>query len=563
MSAHRKTPEQRRLADKVRKRAERSSETAQEREARNKKQREKARAKSALAAYDKLRKDREANSRDMETQSQSMQIETATFIGHNSKEFHKHMKTFFHGRMAKLNMNTCCFCEIRWPFPRKWETRRDLGNWRCPMCRREINLKAKAAQSVCAEIPANNVVPDVDEEVCDNDVFSIDEANDPLTFSRANDALPSLPPPLWSADDVVLGKKGVHKRAYPECVPLTRVERLLVARTINMVQFIVVHPHRYAYKGHHISFMKDFEQFVLQIPRHPEKLPIIVVRRGKNSKGVKLKNLYARRAVVEAWCRMLIENHLQYQDVTLDPQALAAIPDNGVLQFPEIVAADENSENDAQNESGPELRQVVGENEARDEVVSSVVLDLPGGGIEKHKIRRALLQIEKNQVRYPKSTDTINEFKCPGLLSMTFPDLFPDGYGDITNPGLKVNKIKFFMWVRRILKWAHKTTDGKGYVYPFQDHHFMYFCLNRMHRHTLLSQTNVYVDQNSTLKGLTVGELKSAIEKDDTNSLLVRKTFLKSLFQVLAIAPEYAGGRSQNSTDLMLKNSGSRRMGLT
>ncbi len=113
-----------------------------------------------------------------------------------------------------------------------------------------------------------------------------------------------------------------------------------------------------------------------------------------------------------------------------------------------------------------------------------------------------LLQIDRIQqvvkMDWPASdSKPINEFDYDGLCSMTFPCLFPYGLGDPTKKArlLEVTETDGF---KHLLKYATKNSTNGSMYYPFAKHpRFKFWAYDRLRRHRALTQSKVYLDQNT------------------------------------------------------------------
>jgi len=377
-----------------------------------------------------------------------------------------------------------------------------------------------------------------------------------MTFSYENDYLPSPPPTEWHAGD-----QWGHKACYSDCLPLTRIERKLISSAVSIVHFHIVFPERIVHKGHTVSMNKDTTLYD-QIPRMSPELEIFTVRRGKNAENVQLPDLYCRRKVVRAWCEMLVVENPKYKHIKINSDVLNSLPEEGYYPVPDKTMVEvpkeaeregggardnENSEvteergegsverfeRDAHEgqvpeenfpaEQGPLFDHGPDDGGRMESMTESVVFNNPQGEREVLKIQRALLKMAKNQVDYPTVGDKINEFKTQGLFTMVFPDLFPDGRGDPTDVSDKKNKIPLYKWARRALKYAVPMKKPKPHFwYPFQDAQFMYYVFNRIRRHQLIAQAQVYIDRNHGFRDMSVQELGELMEKNKNSDNFLR-----------------------------------------
>ena len=96
----------------------------------------------------------------------------------------------------------------------------------------------------------------------------------------------------------------------------------------------------------------------------------------------------------------------------------------------------------------------------------------------------------------------LNEFKTTGLASMAFPALFPRGTGDPTDPA-RSRSVKPTDGMRHLLKFFR---NGR---YRFASHpRFPHWCQNMLERHRMLSQVEVYLNQNPGDAAMTIEHMR-------------------------------------------------------
>ena len=107
-------------------------------------------------------------------------------------------------------------------------------------------------------------------------------------------------------------------------------------------------------------------------------------------------------------------------------------------------------------------------------------------GLERFK---KLLAEKKLLPMPPLSSDPVNEYNTPGLLSMAFPALFPDGVGDYFRAGNRpICKVTFNDYC------LHLMSDREP---RFREHRiFKFFCFNFLLRNTIMQKCNLAIPKN-------------------------------------------------------------------
>ena len=235
------------------------------------------------------------------------------------------------------------------------------------------------------------------------------------------------------------------------------------------------------------------------------------------------KDCYVRREKVLNAITWLISNNPFYSDVKIDHVSLQGLPENGIpdellsIDDPDVMDVPFPKENDTADKQ-PEHNHV-NANEFADQVSSFIPFPLRKMQ-EEDAIRSAINQ--KDPLEWPLITgQPINEFQTNGLASMAFPTLFPYGRADPTNKA-RERSISLTEGFKHLMKYADQTPDLK-YDWRFASHpRFSYWALNMKQRHQILSQANIYMQQNPGDANLTVEELKEMVGNLDGKELMNR-----------------------------------------
>ena len=212
---------------------------------------------------------------------------------------------------------------------------------------------------------------------------------------------------------------------------LTRFEEMLIARAFP-VMHVYTKPRggQRAYKGH-------VQQLADILPRCAKDLPVIIFT--INGKDNSSSDFVVRRKKVEVALNWLTgekengePNNPLYENVKIDRQTLANLPEHGVLSdVTRVECGDSTIENeDVGIDTGP-----VEDDEkvynSHTEMGSFVPTNVDTKRDEE-KISEEFLNAPQ-QYNGNIGDEPLNEFDCQFLASMAFPTLFPDGKGDLTN----------------------------------------------------------------------------------------------------------------------------------
>jgi len=274
----------------------------------------------------------------------------------------------------------------------------------------------------------------------------------------------------------------------PECLKcLTQVEKSAIS-LICPVLAIYKKGWSTSSKGHTLSVFQNVNELADALPRLPRDLPIILIK-GPNEMNVD-QVFRVRREKIVAALEYLQANNEDYRHITISCENASHYPVDDILQeLPAIDPSDWNIPDDEMTAANPDS--VVAD-------ASMVALPLAG---------ESVLDNIAFHLKWPKrEARPASEFMT-GYFSKSFPDLFPDGCGDLTksrlgkNPSLR----EYFKHLMRVSR-------------DFVEHHcFTFVATNMVRRHEALTLGNVFAKR--CVAELSVGELKAAVESGNESVL--------------------------------------------
>ena len=119
----------------------------------------------------------------------------------------------------------------------------------------------------------------------------------------------------------------------PSAVPsqlqgLTQIEEMLIARALPIMRVYIKPGGQRGYSGHCINLPQHVQELATSLPRYPKDLALIVIKmKGKDNT---FKDVTVRRRMVQNALTWLINNNPHYQDVHLNQQCLASLPENSI-----------------------------------------------------------------------------------------------------------------------------------------------------------------------------------------------------------------------------------------
>ncbi|CAK5270706.1 unnamed protein product [Mycena citricolor] len=348
----------------------------------------------------------------------------------------------------------------------------------CPCCREEGFDIHLTAQEICARCTADT-----------NEVKRWSDANNcnPMPSSR-------VPPCLQN---------------------LTDMEEMLIARTKTIMQVRWTKGRQLSYKDHIINFPQNIENVAAKLPRLPEDIDIVIIRR----EGVDLSqhvDYVVRRDKVRDALEYKIAHDPDYANLGAPDEAtLSQLPLNGSVVNRLSVCREGRQDGQAAMPAGPvQAAAVSGDNDEEGESATTVggVLNL-GNPVREEvtEIRdganRAIsgLRYEQTVITAPTvDANPISEY-TPGYMTRAFPTLFPNGTGDFFAP--RQRKIELGEYFKHLLRF-----EGGRFA---RHQRFPWFAFNTLQRHRVKSQAKIFVKQNHDAGRMTSEELKALLEEGD------------------------------------------------
>ena len=289
-----------------------------------------------------------------------------------------------------------------------------------------------------------------------------------------------------------------------------------------------------ALRGQTIVFPQDIQQLATVLPRLPREVKVLIVRRrAQQQQQHQLPELRVRRRYVEAALKYLIEHHKFYRHkVTLCMDRLSQLPEDGFVEGT-VVDVDEHEQLVTKSAASPAAPEQQASN---DDLIphcsGSLIPLLSEAALDSSAIESAIQRAvdcdiptahaaSSQQVAAATAGGTpargtayinmpargskpLSEFSTPGLLSMLFPCLFPQGCGDPTDPE-RPRKVRIKDGVRHLVRFMDPR---------FANHkRFLFFCYNALLRRSMLSQSSFYLKSHVEDALLSRQELRSMYEQ--------------------------------------------------
>lgn len=271
---------------------------------------------------------------------------------------------------------------------------------------------------------------------------------------------------------------------------LTFIEEQLIARVHPFVSVFKLKGLQFGYKGHVISFRQDVDKFAMQLPHKLQHLQSVVCVKYRDA-NLKYHDFVVRGGKILAALEWLKANNKYYENISIDYEYIASLPENGNVESQLLTVPDKDSDsqgnanNDIQSE-GPELQK-----------------------ISHSSVPTAFHASEKEQIddflEWPKlSKEPLSDVTTPGLICCAFPTLFPYGRADLRDH--RLHTIDTSSYIKHLLNYKDRR---------FAQHvTFRFFVFNSWMRWRALADGNLFVKKNANLGNMTASELKEKLDND-------------------------------------------------
>ena len=311
--------------------------------------------------------------------------------------------------------------------------------------------------------------------------------------------------------------------AFLRLPPLQTAEEMLLSPYQPIMRVYRLKGGSLGFSGCCVNLPHNIGPICTSLPRSPESISIMIVKRPRSDDATDYKQYRVRRNVLLQWIEFLMTyNPLFRQYITLNEEELNRLPEDGSIEhrLPHIEASapppqqaesdhenfrtdGEDHEEEEEEDSGDEDdffdQRIDGVNEAViDQVTESgFSMEAPVPKVtEAEKIRRMCEAGEA--IPWPEQTSDqlLCEYTTPNLLAFSFPYLFPFGIGDVTNK-VRHTPISIKDALEHYLRYAYFDTLTGQWIFPFGGHgRFVHYLQDLDERQRIVSQANVYITKN-------------------------------------------------------------------
>jgi len=299
---------------------------------------------------------------------------------------------------------------------------------------------------------------------------------------------------------------------------LTMIEEQLISPVSAIMTIFRLSGGQLFNRGYSASFTKDLGPLCRSLPRLSKDVSIVIIKKLDNNNNN--KEFKVNRHRVEKVLRYLCHHNDLWKThgISISEANLDSLPNDGIPEDLNFVIETSDSISSCPTNGPVLLENNIEEPEFSDNHVY----------IEADQIGLKECDKIKSHFNYPRlSSRPVNEYEYPGIISLVFPKLFPNCYGDPTIKD-RLFHVSETDTYRHLIKYACRRAYSEELYYPFAEHpRFMFYVQDRLVRHRTLDQSKIYLKNNSQDANLSVKELKDAIKNNNGKSFISKNTIYK------------------------------------
>jgi ATP-dependent DNA helicase PIF1 len=303
---------------------------------------------------------------------------------------------------------------------------------------------------------------------------------------------------------------------------ITQMEEMLCSLASPCFLMWVSKGGQFKTRGNVITFSQDLSHLCSSLPRLPEELDVLLVRKPGARDPSTYKDFRVRKHKVFAFLRYLKLHNPYYTHITIcSPDDVDLPLDGSILdRLPVVQSLSQDGPTPPPTKASIEIDA----NFTPDQLSGEQNTFLPGffpgpseidaicDGMQRAHLSHPLHNQLPVPLPWPATGPPLSEYSTEGLWSMAFPSLFPTGRADFTMPRRK--HLALYEWVRHLMRYK----DSRFATHP----RFRFFALNMIFRHRAMEQGRFLFLRSIGNRNMTVGQLKQALAADDGRQLAMK-----------------------------------------
>ena len=271
---------------------------------------------------------------------------------------------------------------------------------------------------------------------------------------------------------------------------------------------------QYKSRGNVITFPQDVSVLCTALPRMPEQLDVLIVRKPGARNPATYRDFRVRKDKVLNLLRYLKQHNPYYANISILPADRVNLPADGPVldRLPQLqsTAGEQAPADDTEPTEGSTSFVL----DSLSEEHNTFLPDFHPALYEVDAIQKGMQEIgitarSSEPVPWPPFGPPLSEYSTEGLYSMAFPSLFPLGVADYFTP--RRQRLELYEWAKHLLRYR----DDRFATHP----RFRFFVLNLIFRHRAMSRGKFLFSRNVGGCNMTVGQLKLSLMADNGNEL--------------------------------------------
>ena len=298
---------------------------------------------------------------------------------------------------------------------------------------------------------------------------------------------------------------------------LTQMEEMLCSLASPCFLMWVSKGGQYKSRGNVITFSQDIAPLCMTLPRIPEELDVLIVRKPGAKNTATYRDFRVRKHKVLDFLRYLKAHNPYYANIAVRPADQVDLPIDGDIleRLPHVEsnrAAQETGDNEDTGHSSDGGSAFVPDT-LSEEHNAFVPKFLPRSyevdALENDIQQIGITPTSSGALPWPAFGPALSEYTTDGLFTQAFPSLFPLGKADFYTP--RPHRLELFEWAKHLVRYR----CDRFATHP----RFRFFALNLIFRHRAMSRGKFLFSRNIGGRNMTVGQLKRSLAGHNGNEL--------------------------------------------
>jgi ATP-dependent DNA helicase PIF1 len=301
---------------------------------------------------------------------------------------------------------------------------------------------------------------------------------------------------------------------------ITQMEEMLCSLASPCFLMWVSKGGQYKSRGNVITFSQDITHLCTTLPRLPEQLDVLVVRKPGAGTPSGYKDFRVRKKKVLELLRYLKKHNTHYANIAIRPADDVDLPaDGSVLErLPHVRCTRGETHADGRDDSSSSsIDSSSFVPDSLSDEHNTFVPDFHPQTYEVDAIDSAMRELgftapSADPLPWPPFGMPLSEYATDGLFTMAFPTLFPLGKAEYFSPRHK--RLELYEWAKHLIRYR----DSRFATHP----RFRFFALNLIFRHRAMSRGKFLFSRQVGGRNMTVAQLRQSLTGVNGDALAER-----------------------------------------